>query len=304
MLIDGNNLAHRCLHAYRELGFRDEKGTFVFTGLMYGFVSNLLHLARALPFQHAAVVWDGGSAYRKKLFPGYKKKRHENKRNEKVEIDYKKEMVRLEELLLVMGITQFRTPKTEADDVIGRLTRLLRKRHHVTIYSSDHDFQQLLRYSGTSTFKSQKSHFEMMRGKDFLINTGLKAKYYPHVLALAGDQTDEYPGARGIGEKTALQLLKDYGPTVQDLYSNLAKVPERLRKILERDREMVELCLKLATIRTSGFRLLETTAQFDEKRTVAEFKRFRFHSLLFEDKMEDVRNFPRERFEWKARATS
>jgi DNA polymerase-1 len=290
ILIDANNLAHRCMHAYKDLGFT-EKNEFEFTGLCYGFVVNLMFLNKEFQPDHMIIVWDGGSDYRRSIYPQYKMKRKNRKKLDT--FDYKKEMGKLHEVVHSLGIQTIWTPKEEADDVIGTLCKKLHDEYDITIYSNDHDFMQLLKFRGVTLYRSYGHNSEHVTKRDFVNKYGFQPRYYPNVLAIGGDKTDEYPGVKGISEETAVKLVAQFGPKIRHIYANIASgaLTGRTVEPLQRNRFMLFMCKKLAMIKTN-VQLVEKESTFDEKVLKELFLRLRFHSLLFDKRFLEIKHLP------------
>lgn len=323
LIIDGNSLAHRCIYAHNELGFRDENNNFVYTGLSYGFVTNILMLNEKFNPHSIIVVWDGGCNYRRSLYPGYKLKRHtkknkENKANiqefDKAQITHEKpphifseEIKQLKEIMQFLPVQHCILPGEEADDVIGILSRKLHKKYDKTfICSTDHDFMQLLKYKNVLLYRSYGNKEEIISSKTFRTEYNLEPKYYPNVLAIGGDTTDEYKGVVGISEKTAFEIVKTYGPKIKDILKHsedihkekkfpLNHINKRHAKLITEQKDQIFLCKKLAQIRTdiSGEEIKFTVGKLLLKSLQKKFKQYKFHSFMFDEKIALIKKLPK-----------
>lgn len=316
LIIDGNSLAHRCIYAHNDLGFRDKNNNFIYTGLAYGFITNLLMLNMKFKPNTIITVWDGGCNYRRKLFPAYKLKRHTKKNKENIQnlkafdksqITHEKpphifneELKQLKEILQFMPVQHCILPGEEADDVIGTLAKSLHAQYSKTfICSTDHDFLQLLKYKGVRLFRSYGNKEEIININKFIKDYHIHPEYYPNVLAIGGDATDEYKGVSGISEETAFNLVKNYGPSLNMILGVAKKdssnMKPRHKKLILQQKENMFLCRKLATIRTMipKEEIIFTTGKFLINSLTKQFKKYKFHSLLFKEEMCLIKNLPR-----------
>ena len=318
LIIDGNGLAYRCLYTHGDLGYREntveqwikEESKFIYTGMAYGFLVSLLMMIKEFNPNCVAIAWDGGSKYRQDLYPGYKSKRKEKRKEEdkkshklikqqeiKQDPNYKpphnihKELDQVRELIHYTGIQQFRKRHEEADDIIGTLVRKFHKEYAVIIASNDHDFLQLLNYEDIKIFRSTGFKKEIIKKENFVKKHKILPKYYPNVLAIGGDSTDEYPGVKGVSVDTAFEIVRKYGPELEKIIEKAVngKITEArgVGRLISEQKDMAILCQKLAKIKTN-VSLEEEKSKYDEDGLVAIFKRYKFHSLLFADKMKEI----------------
>lgn len=302
LIIDGNNLAHRCMYAYRDLKIVDKKTKEVtYTGLPYGFIVNLIFMNNKFHPDKMAIVWDGGIDRRRAIFPEYKMKRRKKQAAEDKNIsdmksagvetrDYHTEMEALRVFARFLGVQQFLTPKEEADDVIGTLTKKYAETENIIIASNDHDFQQLLQYRGVKIFKAYGNKNEIITRKIFEQMYGFNPKFFPNVLAIGGDKSDEYIGIRGISEETAFNLVRDFGPTLTKVRkaAKSSKVPARVSKLLDTKFDDAILCKKLSKIVTDV--KLESFRTCEQRLDLLKdmFKNYKYHSLLFPEKLTEI----------------
>lgn len=222
VIIDGNNLAYKSFFIHKKLS-ADVDGKIVHTGTCYGFINSLIHLKKEYLKDKSEifVVWDRESKHRKSIYPEYKVKRHT------IEDESKKEEIKnyltqrkyLKIILPHLGVHQVYADGWEADDVIGTLSRIRSTEmgEDVLIFSSDHDYYQLI---------TDKVHLLSHKGKDnitlydvetFEKEFGIKPYQYYYVMCLTGCKGDEVPGVKGIGEKTALKLVRDNPNLIEDI---------------------------------------------------------------------------------------
>ncbi|MBO9596686.1 MAG: 5'-3' exonuclease, partial [Cohnella sp.] len=136
----------------------------------------------------------------------------------------------------------------EADDCIGTLSRQLSTHMDVYILTGDHDMLQLVdERVKVVIMKKGPSNYAVYDPETLLAEKQLTAKQFIDLKGLIGDTSDNYPGVRGIGEKTATKLLNDYA-SIEGILENLAELPKGVRAKIEADVEMLHLCRELATI--------------------------------------------------------
>ena len=240
LLIDGNAVMHRAYHALPP--FKTQSG--IPTNAIFGFLSILNKAISDFHPSHLVVCFDTPTpTFRKKLFVEYQSQRP------KIEDNLKTQFVPVKEALDAAGITHLEKPGFEADDLIGTISHHFDKNGiKVLILSGDRDIIQLVRnnvYVVTPHigFAQTKIYDEEEVQKKF----GISAKQIPDYKALAGDQSDNYKGAKGIGPKTAAKLLSQF-KTLENLFSNLNKLDEKTRTILKDHKKNILLSKKLATI--------------------------------------------------------
>lgn len=244
LLVDGNAIMHRAYHAIPP--FKTKSG--IPTNVIYGFF-NMIHKAiQDFHPTHVAICFDTPSqTFRQKLHEEYQAQRPA------MEDEFKQQIPLLKELIDKSGVYQEEQDGLEADDIIGTITQQAKKRKMRTlILTGDKDIMQLVNHHvfvispliGLSKIK-------MYDVNEVAEKIGVKPNMIPDFKALAGDPSDNYKGAKGIGPKTAVKLLEQFG-SVESLLKNLNKVDEKYRKILSEHRENILLSKKLATIVTDA----------------------------------------------------
>lgn len=239
LIVDGHAYAYRAFHAIRELGSPSGQPT----NAIYGFVKMLAKMRSTVGPTHLIVVWDGGlSAERVSALPEYKAQRPEMPDSLRPQLD---EIVAY---LKAANVASFRREGVEADDYIACLARCATEAGMASVIaSSDKDFMQLVSPRVGLLNPNDRSETvwtdEQVRGK-----AGVEPSQIVDWLALMGDSVDNIPGVRGVGPKTAADLLKRFG-SVAELYARLDEVKsEKLRAALSnatdavrRNRELVRL---------------------------------------------------------------
>lgn len=250
------------------------------TSAIFGFVNTLEELLRKERPTHIAVCFDpAGPTFRNEAYEKYKAERSETPEDIRLSIPFIKEIVR------AYNIPLLEVPGFEADDVIGTVARRAEaKGYTVYMMTPDKDFGQLV--SG-AVLQYKPSY----RGKDFELRGehevceryGLqRTSQVIDLLALMGDKIDNIPGCPGVGEKTAIKLIQDFG-SVDNLLANTDRLKGALRKKVEENAEQIRFSYWLATIRTDV--PVEVTAdelklkQPDREKLFAIFKELEFKQL-------------------------
>lgn len=244
LLIDGNALMHRAYHALPP--FKTKAG--LPTNAVYGFLS-MLHKA-IIDFKpsHIAVCFDTPTpTFRKKIFKDYQAQRP------KLEDELKQQMPTIREALDKGGIVHFEKPGYEADDLIGTITNQVKNINiKVLIFTGDKDIFQLITdkvfvIAPLVGLANVKLYDRDEAKKRLSVNPNQVIDY----KALMGDPADNYPGARGIGPKTAVQLINQFS-NIDNLFAHLDKLENnRIKKILEDNKDNVFMAKKLAAIDTN-----------------------------------------------------
>ena len=243
LLIDAHNLAFRAYYAMS--GLRTRSG--VPTNALYGFIVMLLSVVEKLSPDYVYVAFDlPEPTFRHKQFPDYKGTR------EKAPDDFRVQVPLIREFVEKAGFTIVEKPGFEADDVIGTIATRASQQSPIIetyMYSGDRDVLQLVS-EHVFALLPQKGIADPLPTKpeDVVQKFGLYPEQIVDYKALKGDSSDNIPGVRGIGDKTAVTLLQTY-KTLDNLYENLDKVtPEGVRKKLSEGRESARLSQQLATI--------------------------------------------------------
>jgi DNA polymerase-1 len=227
-LIDGHALAYRTYFALTSgggAGFRTHSGEP--TAGVYGFTSVLLRILEQEHPEFLAVAFDTGRTFRDDLFPAYKGTR------EKMPDDLQIQMKRLRQLVDVFNIPRLEKENYEADDVLGSVARQVVKMGlGVKIITGDRDLLQLVneRVIVSLPGKSLSDSKDYMP-EDVEEYLGVRPSQVVDYKALVGDKSDNIPGVAGIGEKSAVSLLKEYAD-LDGVYAHLDDLPAGTRKKL------------------------------------------------------------------------
>lgn len=243
MLVDGMALLFRAYYATAVTGQFMYNNKGIPTNGVYGFVKHLFTAISSFKPSHIAVCWDMGSkTFRNEIYDDYKANRSEPPHELIPQFDLAKEVV---EAFDMPNIGQ---KGYEADDCIGTIAKKASQNINVQILTGDKDILQLLDEQ-TSVILMQKGYgnYAVNTNKSFYEEKGILPQQLIDVKALMGDPSDNYPGVKGIGEKTSLKLIKQYHH-IEGIISNLDKLTKGQKTKIEQDLEMLYLSRKLAAI--------------------------------------------------------
>jgi 5'-3' exonuclease len=244
MLVDGMALLFRAFYATAVTGqfMINSKGTP--TNGIHGFVKHLFTAVSSFKPSHVAVCWDMGSkTFRTELFSDYKGNRGEAPIELIPQFDLVKEVVASFDIPNI-GLAGF-----EADDCIGTIASQSKDFAHVSILTGDQDMLQLLdEQISVILLKKGYGNYLVHTPETFFEEKGITPRQMIDLKALMGDTSDNYPGVRGIGEKTALKLLHEF-EHVEGIISNLDRLSKSNKTKIEQDLEMLHLSRRLAEIK-------------------------------------------------------
>lgn len=240
ILIDGNSIANRAFYALPLLN--NSQG--IYTNAVYGFTTMLMRLMEEENPTHFLVAFDAGKVtFRHKEFKEYKGKRLKTPPELSEQFDLIKEM------LQAFGIRCFELDGYEADDIIGTLTKAADEANMETlVVTGDKDMLQLASEQVTIAL-TRRGISEMERYSPAQIEEewGLKPHQIIDLKGLMGDASDNIPGVPGIGEKTGLKLLHEYG-SVEEVLSRTEELKGRMKERLIEHAEDARMSKELATI--------------------------------------------------------
>ncbi len=242
ILVDGNNLLFRSYYATAYSGSLIKNSKGFPTNALYGFTSMIHKIIEEENPQYMAVAFDIGKNFRREKYDFYKEGRKETPE------DLVRQMPYARKILKGMGVPYFELAPYEADDIIGTLAKMVEEDpdFNGTIISSDRDLLQLVSNQLDMKLLKQKG-FVRYNPTTFYEEYKLDPIKIIDIKALAGDSSDNIPGVKGIGEKTALSLLQEFG-SVEEIYQNIDKITGRKKELLLQDKEMAFTSKEIATI--------------------------------------------------------
>ncbi|WP_256760820.1 5'-3' exonuclease H3TH domain-containing protein [Cohnella sp. WQ 127256] len=243
MLVDGMALLFRGYFANSYGGYIRKTKAGLPTNAVYGFIKYLLDACKTFNPTHIVCTWDLGSkTLRTEKFSDYKGNRPEAPADLIPQFDLVKDVVR------GLNIPNISFPGYEADDCIGTLSKQLSEHMEVCVLTGDHDMLQLVAERvKVIIMKKGPSNYAVYDTEKLLEEKQLTAKQFIDLKGLTGDTSDNYPGVKGIGEKTATKLLVEY-ESIEGILDNLEQLPKGVKAKIEADLEMLHLCRDLATI--------------------------------------------------------
>ncbi len=245
MVLDGNSIVNRAFYGVRLFATRDG----LYTNAIFGFLSILQKLVDEEGPDALCVAFDlPAPTFRHLSYEGYKATRHGMPEELAVQMPV------LKEVLAAMNIPRYELEGWEADDLLGTISRRCEAAGwDCTVVTGDKDSLQLItertHVKLISTRMGQTTTREMTP-ETFRAEYGFDPIHMIDLKSLMGDASDNIPGVKGVGEKTALSLLRTYG-SVENLYAHFdqAELKPAMRKKLDEGREMAKLSYDLATIR-------------------------------------------------------
>ena len=240
LLIDGSSLIFRAFYAIKNLTTKDG----VFVNGVYGFLNMYYKALELTNPTHVFVAFDKGSkTFRHTEYSDYKGTRDKAPN----EITYQFGI--LKDLLSSMNVNYLELDEYEADDILGTIAKLAQKEgFEVDIFTGDRDYLQLVD-DNIFVYLTKKgiSEIKLMDNNAIFEDFGISPKQLIDVKALQGDSSDNIPGVKGVGEKTALKLIQEYG-NLENLYENLGKLKGKLKENLENEKDKAYLSRYLGEI--------------------------------------------------------
>ncbi len=246
ILVDGTALAYRSYFAFMRRHLISSRGEI--TSTSFGFINSILKLKRIYNPDYLVISFDlGAPTIRHRIYPEYKSTRA------KMPDDMVETLPRLYQIADALNLPVVEREGVEADDIIGTLAvKGAEKCFGVYIYTGDKDFFQLVNNKINIIIPGRKGDEDII-----LDPQGVKAKFgvppdkVVDVLALMGDSADNIPGVPGIGPKTAIQLINQYG-SFDHLFASISSLTKKsLKEKLSANREQAELSKQLVIINTS-----------------------------------------------------
>ncbi|MDR2157903.1 MAG: hypothetical protein LBO02_01140, partial [Holosporaceae bacterium] len=273
VLVDGSGFIYRAYYALSQFTDKDRRPA----GAVYGFCSMIISLLKKHESDLFCVVFDSGrDTFRSEIYAEYKSNRLETPE------DLKSQIPMLKEVCNAFGIPTIGKKGFEADDIIATYSvKLSELGYEVRIISSDKDLMQLIT-DNVSLFDPIKS--KIIKTEEVLEKYGVLPSQMTYLQALMGDPSDNIPGIRGIGPKTAAKLVNEF-KTLEAIYQNIDSIkPPKIKENLLYQKEQLNISLKLVTLDKNvdgvdknfdDFRI-----SYDHEKVAAFLESFGFNSLV------------------------
>ena len=243
LIVDGMALLFRSFFASAAMNqfIRLDDGTP--SNGVQGFARHVLTAQNLMKPTHLAVCWDmGAHTFRNDLYEGYKANRPAPPEEMLPQFDMAKEVSQM------IGWQNFGVQGLEADDLIGSMIEKWKDDAQITVVSGDKDLLQLLNPSTTIAFtKKGYMEYDVYTESRFVEEYGIAPSQFAEVKAFMGDTSDGYPGVKGIGPKTALQLIQNHG-SIDGVLAALPTLKPGQRIKISENEEMLRLSHQLAKI--------------------------------------------------------
>lgn len=245
VIIDAMALAYKAYFAFISRPLSTKKGEP--TSAVYGFLTQLLKVLEDHKPDYIAIAFDSKEkTFRHEKYEAYKSSREE------MPEDMIPQIERIKQIIEALKMPVYILPGFEADDIIGTAVKKAEKLGFECLaITPDKDYFQLITDKVKIVRPGKSTDEVVIYDKQKVIDElGFEPKYMVDYLALVGDSSDDIPGVAGIGPKTAVPLIQQFG-TIENIYKNLYKIEkESIRKKLEANRENAFLSKELATIHT------------------------------------------------------
>jgi len=272
-LIDGNSYIYRAYYAIKDL--TTSRGEPI--NAIYGFSRMLINFLYERKPDYLAIAFDlPAPTFRHRRFSAYKANRPQ------MPLSLQNQLISIKEIIRAFNVQIFELEGYEADDLLATIAKKTEKEIDVFIFTKDKDILQLISHNIRVVDQKKTDHIydlDWVREK-----YGLEPSRITEAMALCGDSTDNIPGASGVGEKTSLKLIQEFG-SLENLFNNLEQVKnEKLRESLRNSAEQVRINHELLTLSTEvplemKIDHLRINRAYWEK-VVEIFARFEFNELL------------------------
>lgn len=240
LVVDGNSILNRAFYGVKLLSNKNG----LYTNAIFGMINIIMKQVEALKPDYAAVAFDlKAPTFRHKMYDSYKAGRRPMPEELAVQFPYAKRVLR------AMGFAVIEREGYEADDILGTLASEAQKREcEAYILTGDRDSLQLI--SDTTTVLLTTNHDTVRFDRAMFVEKyGVQPEQFVDVKALMGDTSDNIPGVAGVGEKTALKLISDFG-SLDNIYESIPsdKISPSVNKKLEASRDNAYMSRTLARI--------------------------------------------------------
>lgn len=244
LLIDAYAMIYRAYYAFIRVPRMNSKGEN--TSAVFGFITTLEDLIKRIKPTHIAVGFDPhGPTFRHEAYEAYKAQREETPE------DIRRAVPIIKDILAAMNIQAIEVPGYEADDVIGTLSVLAEKAgFEVFMATPDKDYGQLVTERVHQYRPRHTGGFEQMGPAEVCAKYGLQTtEQVIDLLGLMGDSSDNIPGCTGVGEKTAVKLLQEWG-SIENMLAHADEIKGALGQKIQTQQEQIRFSRFLATIKT------------------------------------------------------
>lgn len=297
LIIDGRNLLWRTSDAFSEL-FVVKNDKHIVTGGIYGFLSNLIKIHQ----KHGGktvVAWEGKGNFRFKLYSEYKNRPKEDWYEELLE-EINDQQKRLQSILRLMGVEQYKAVGCEADDVMATLAKrwTLTGERQAIIYTADSDLRQCVDEYVSVVSPKRAGKEEAYDTKKTKEVDGVYPKYIADLKALAGDTSDRIPGVKGVGKVTAIKLISSFGTIKSVIKAAKDKksdwpVTERYRELILKSKKDIKLFKKLTTVLFNA-EMKEIKTRRSQKELVKHLMYYKFQSLMSSNELYELMNMGKD----------
>lgn len=282
IIIDGNSLLHRAYHGMRPLTNKEGE----YTHGIYGFLRMLENLIKEERPDGIGVAFDVGRTFRHDLCDHYKAGRKET------DPELKSQFPLLKEALRYMGIPVLEAEGFEADDILGTVGRIgTENKDNIILVTGDKDaFQLINEYTTLYLTRKGLSEIERLNPERLLNDYGFSPKQAIDIKGLQGDPSDNIKGVLGVGAKTALKLVQDYG-NIEGIYENIESLKGKVKENLIKYKEDAFFSRHLGTINQDvpiDYNHLDFSMERlgDKGKLIELFKRLEFNNV-FKDLVEE-----------------
>ncbi len=270
MLVDGMALLFRGFFATAFRGNFMKTSEGMPTNGVYQFLRYFLDAVNTFQPTHVVCCWDMGSkTFRTEMYAAYKANRDEPPVELIPQFDLAKKVVDSFNMPNI-GLENY-----EADDCIGTLAKMYGVDHEVTILTGDQDILQLVDDGiQVAIMKKGQGNYDLFNQANFYEKKGIHPKQIIDLKGLMGDPSDNYPGVKGIGEKTALKLIQEHG-TIEDMIANIDTLPKGVQTKIKANMEMLHLSRRLAEIKCDvpiTCELEQALWDYDRERIIGTFQ--------------------------------
>lgn len=280
-IFDTSNLVYRSFYGFSGRHLTNSKGEI--TSGIFGTLRTIIKLYKDFKFENAVFCLDGPREKTKRyqVYKNYKMTR------EKTPEDLKTQIRRTINLLREAEIECIEIPGYESDDIIATITQRYKDKYQIFIVSGDKDLLQLLTSPNIRiiSFSPSKSDYKVVDRISFINENKFEPEYIVDYLALVGDSIDNIPGAKGIGEKTALPLIQKY-KTIENIYNHLDEIEPSIKKKLIESKEEVFLSKELVKLMVEDKVEIPITKfsleNFNKPQVIEILKEYEFKSIIGE----------------------